>query len=72
MNPWEDLANAVVLRAVEDYRLALLGENIDRDTPVKVTVRECEKFFRSEYFSILTNLDGEAIIEKIKGDVYGS
>ena len=62
---YENLANAIITQAVEDYRKALRRKT-DRD---RHTVFECEKFFRSEYFQILTNFDGETLISKIKGEL---
>ena len=31
--------------------------------------RECESFFRSEWFGLLTNLDGVVLMQKIKREV---
>lgn len=56
---YKELANAVVLQAVRDYRAALSKDNIYR-------VRALEKFFRSDWFKVLCDLNGEMIIEKIK------
>ena len=72
MKTWYELANAIVAKAVEDYRLALRGNRIDRHTDVNKTIKECEKFFGSEWFMILTNVNGEMLIEKLKGEVYES
>lgn len=41
---YHGLANAIVMQAVKDYYTALK----DDDTDVK---NECERFFRSEWFS---------------------
>lgn len=56
---YKELANAVVLQAVRDYRHALAVEN-------EYYIRKLEKFFRSEWFKILANLDGEMIIERLR------
>lgn len=72
MKTWCELANAIIARAVEDYRLALKGNRISKHSAVNETIKECEKFFRSEWFMILTNVNGEMLIEKLKGEVYGS
>lgn len=67
MNPYQNLANAVVLQAVDDYRRAL------RDKPCyghygssEEMIRDCEKFFNSNYFQLLTKCDGEYLIYKLK------
>ncbi|WP_322200568.1 hypothetical protein [Acutalibacter intestini] len=70
MNPCERLANAIVLRAVEDYRDALkrlAGFPHDRDS--NRTKAEVERFFRSGWFSALTSLDSEMLIEKLTMEV---
>ena len=54
--PYENLANAVVLQAVKDYRAS--------DTPN--AEKEIEKFFRSDWFHILTKIDGEWLIRKLR------
>lgn len=60
MNPWEELANAVVLQAVKDYRRLW---NFDREHHAK---RELIRFFHSQWFSILTRLDPEFLIEGLE------
>jgi hypothetical protein len=70
IDPYERLANAIVLQAVKDYRVALkmlaqhpynkkaLGEK-----------EEVEIFFRSVWFSTLTNVDPEILIENLNAEV---
>lgn len=61
----EDLSNAIILQAVKDYRSALAGGSVNgRDS--KSVIAECERFFRSEWFSVLTNADGEYLITNIR------
>ena len=57
MDPYEKLANAIIIQAVKDYRIALRCHG---------QKRKYEQFFRSEWFSILTSLDGELLMERIK------
>lgn len=54
-----DLANAIVTQAANDYRDAL-----NRNHPRRLL--EIEKFFRSKWYRILTKVDGEYLIEKLK------
>lgn len=49
MTPYQLLANAIIIQAVKDYRNA----------KHPATRKELERFFRSEWFSILSNLNGE-------------
>lgn len=69
-NEWyQELANGIVLRAVEDYRKALDGnvysKNFGHKSPEYI-IKECEKFFRSSYFRLLTKVSGEYLIEKLR------
>ena len=56
---YEALANAVIVQAVQDYKLAL-KKNSDID------IKRLERFLRSEWFQVLTDLDGTYLIRKIK------
>lgn len=56
MSPYEELANAIILQAVNDYRL--------HDDKRELAV--IERFFRSEWFNILTNLSPELLISKLR------
>ncbi len=70
MTPYENLANAIILRAVEDYRCTLNRLNDfpgDRDS--LRTKYEVERFFRSGWFSVLTTLDPEILIRKLNEEV---
>lgn len=68
---WANLGNAVVEKAVNDYRWALWY--LDRFTNVGSrwseamrTKEECEEFFTSEHFDIFSGLDGVALMQTIK------
>ena len=56
MNPYEKLANAIILQAVRDYRL----------TDDKVELSEIERFFRSGWFGVLSKVDPEYLIRKLR------
>ena len=66
---YADLAQAVVMQAVEDYRRArrILRRRPDHTRACKAA-REVEGFFRSAWFMTLTGLDGREILDKLKGD----
>ena len=59
----EALANAIILQAVKDYRKALKRDDCVRQ-------KEIERFFRSEWFSVLTKIDPEMLIRKLEEEVY--
>jgi len=63
--PLEQVANAIILQAVKDYRSALGGGTVNGKSPGDM-IAECERFFLSDWFMVLTNLDGEALKDKIR------
>ena len=63
---YQKLANAIILQAVKDFRPAYRRlKRFPNDRAAQSTVREITKFFCSDYFSILTDLDGPALLQKI-------
>lgn len=63
---YENLANAIILLAVSDYRAAkksLRGFPTNRDA--LATCREVRRFFLSAYFGNLTKLDGRLLLEQL-------
>ena len=67
---WEDLANAIILQAVKDFRKACrrVYRKAD-DREAEKVVREVSWFFRSKYFSLLTTLDGPALLDRLTKEV---
>lgn len=69
--PYHALANAVIEQAAEDYRTALLAI---RDNPENRSamsqINDLELFFKSSYYSSLTNVDGYYIVNRIRKE-YG-
>ena len=64
---WEDLANAVILQAVEDYREARGQVRACPDQKAaRRILRETKRFFRSRWFAQLTDISGEQLMEKLK------
>lgn len=66
LNPYEGLANGIILQAVRDYRdankkLARGRKNEDASR----TKQECLRFFRSGWFDALTTIDPELLIKKL-------
>ena len=63
MNPYQALANAIVELAVKDYKKALKQHyNFPKNKEYKEEVKSLEKFFRSGWYGMLTDLDGEYLI----------
>ena len=55
-DPYENLANAIILQAVKDYRL--------HDDEKELA--SIERFFRSGWFSVLTSINPEMLISKLR------
>ena len=53
---YQELANAIVLQAVYDYR----------DPKRALEIHEIESFFRSDWFRVLTKVDPELLIAKLR------
>lgn len=63
---YEHLAKSIVIQAIEDYRNALHGKAINRHVNVLKDKTELEIFFKSEWYKMLSDWDGKALIELIK------
>ena len=56
MNPYEKLANAIILQAVKDYRLT----DDERER------QEIERFYRSGWFGVLSKVDRGFLIKEVR------
>lgn len=56
MNPYENLANAIILQAAKDYRL----------TDDEQQLQEIERFFRFGWFGVLSKVDPEFLIKELR------
>lgn len=64
---YEDLANAIVLQAVADYRRAMRKLNKNPDYgPALYTKREVERFFRSCWYAEITSVDPTLLLSELK------
>ena len=63
---YEDLANAIIVQAVKDYRMARHRlKHFPRDKAAQGDIRSITQFFHSGYFTLLTTLDGPSLLQKI-------
>lgn len=70
MDSYEKLANAIVLQAVMDYRTALKRvARHPKDRDGLAVKNECERFFRSGWFGVLTGIDPEMLMRKLQMEV---
>lgn len=70
-DPFENIANAVVIQACKDYRKAYkryLRRYRSTDKPDE-KLTELESFFRSAWYKTLTAIDGEYLMDRIKKEV---
>lgn len=56
---YEMLAAAVVERAVIDYKSAFAEKDVTE-------IRQLKKFFRSDWFDFLSDLDGELLMAQVE------
>ena len=69
-DPYERLANAIVLQAVSDYRVALKKLKAHPKNREAISeALEIEKFFRSGWYSQLTDVDGEYLIRRLQDEI---
>ena len=80
MQNYENLANAIIIQAVKDYRETVMWLNAhypicledEQDCEYIKMVSEktaIERFFLGDWFSMLTKLDGKALLTKLKSEV---
>ena len=70
MEPYECLANAIIVQAVKDYRIALLHSKKRPDNNgYQIEVASLERFFRSGWFGELTSLNAEYLIRRVNEEV---
>ena len=63
---YNHLAKSIVIQAITDYREVLNNQRIKKLSKAKYNKAELEKFFRSEWYRLLSDLDGERLISLIK------
>ena len=67
IDPYQELANAIVIMAAKDYRHALRIQRRNPDSQAaKIKIDEIERFFRSEWYQLLTSVDGEMLITRLR------
>lgn len=64
-DPYQNLANAIVAVAADDYRDALKDSN-------KKLLTSLEKFFHSSWYRTLTNVDSDALLGMLRREHNGN
>lgn len=68
---WENLANAIIEQAADDYEATYLSRNRELITrsrkfnPEKISRYEVVEFFHSDWFRQLTSVDPDYILRKL-------
>lgn len=69
-DPYENLANAVIAQAAEDYRRLLKrAKKNPANREALDEALQIERFFRSGWYQRLTNVDGEFLICKLQENI---
>jgi len=63
-DPYQNLANAIVAVAADDYRNALKDNN-------KKQIASLEKFFHSSWYKMLTNLNPDSLLDMLRREHSG-
>ena len=67
MDPYQALANSIIIQAAKDYRKARKKlKKRPKNEEAKLMVKDCEDFFRSEWFTALTDVDGGMLLKKLQ------
>lgn len=70
MTPYKNLAAAIVELAVKDYKTALKYHYKHPDSKeYSEEVNSLEQFFRSGWYGMLTELNGEYLMERVQSMV---
>lgn len=70
MDGYTELAAAIVERALQDYKTA--AEHIKRKyntTEAERTIHDVSKFLKSEWFAMLSDLNGKLLLKMMKEEV---
>lgn len=67
---YQALANAIIVQAAKDFRAAYKRlKRFPNDRLAESEVRNCTKFFYSDYFQALTDLDGPALLRRMMKEI---
>lgn len=67
IDPYESLANTIILQAAKDYRMARKKLKChSKNKEAKLMIEDLERFFRSDWFAALTSVDGALLFKKLQ------
>lgn len=70
-NPYANLANAIILQAVKDFRkcINVVKRNGRNKEQAIREMRRIVEFIKSPWFRVLTNLDPQVLLKKLEEEV---
>ena len=67
MHNVEVLTEAIIIRAVNDYRRCLRGKPLEGERgPSKYHKKGLEEFFLSDWFALMTKVNGQELMNKLQ------
>ena len=72
-DPYEKLANAIIVQASKDYMTNLRKKKRNPGSAsAEHDINECERFFRSGWYQVLTSVDGEYLMNRLRKEALGT
>lgn len=72
-DPYEKLANAIIIQASKDYMTNLRKKKRNPGSAsAEHDIKECERFFRSDWYQVLTSVDGEYLMDRLRREALGT
>ncbi len=69
LDPYEELANAIIIQAVTDYRESRITlKTCPKDKDAMKMIRDVTSFFKSDFFRLLTTIDPEELMQKLRAE----
>lgn len=66
-DPYEKLANAIIVQASKDYMTNLRKKKRNPGSAsAEHDIKECERFFCSDWYQVLTSVDGEYLMGRLR------
>ena len=74
--PWEDLGNAIITQAADDYKKALKTiqspkKGFEKKIEAVHSIHSINRFFRGKWYGMLTQVDPEYLIQNLN-KMYGN
>lgn len=64
----EELLNAIVRQAADDYRKVFLGYEIEKERSLEYFKSELDEFFHSDWYKKFTNINADRLLQMLRID----